>query len=223
MTKELLPYFEGKENVTCYTSDTGAKIYLTQAKPFREEAVRRGGCKLNTLENDTKHVLFLFDSQDREVGRFYMGKKLQGKSSKEITELLDIIVMFDSYNPNTKQWVPCVGCSRKVEETMDRLSKIGEDAFNKRIQEEIDKEKKEKQTLSNVQKYRNTDYIKANRIIEKRKKGNEENRNSWIFIFIVGFLLYVLIGGIARCAGAKGNFLLDGDIEWQYKHTDRHY
>lgn len=226
MTKELLPYFEGRENVTCYTSDTGTKIYLTQAKPFREEAVRRGGCKLNTLENDTKHILFLFDSQDREVGRFYMGKKLQGKSPKEITELLDIIAVFDSYNIKTKQWVQCVGYYKKAEETMDWLSKIGENAFNKRMQEYIEakqEREREEQEMSNIREYGTTDPKRIEKLIEKRKQENKENRSFWIFIVIVGFLLYILMGGIARCAGAKGDFLLDNDIEWQYKHTDRHY
>ena len=109
MTREKLPFFEGRENVTHTISENGLETWLTTPIPFKEEANRTGACKLNTLETETKHVLFLFNSSDEEVGRYYLGKLLQGKHPNELVTMLDKIVAFESYNYKTQQWVPCVG------------------------------------------------------------------------------------------------------------------
>jgi len=111
MTRETLNTFEGQNNVTKITSDNGSVSYLTQSTSFAEEAYATGACKLNTVETEKKHVLFLFNSADVEVGRYYLGKKLQGLSPAEIAQKKSNLCVFKSYNPDAKAWVPCVGLS----------------------------------------------------------------------------------------------------------------
>ena len=111
MEKELLDQFEGKMNVTKIIYDNGVVSYLTQSRSFDDEISAKGASRLNTIENEKKHVFFLFDNNDNEVGRYYLGKHLQGKSPSEIIELKDNLVFFESFNSETKQWVPCIGIS----------------------------------------------------------------------------------------------------------------
>ena len=111
MTRENLNCYQGENNVTKITSDNGSVSYLTQSISFGDEAYQTGACKLNTVENEKKHVLFLFNSADAEVGRYYLGKKLQGKSPKELVEMKHALCFFRSFNPETQSWVPCVGLS----------------------------------------------------------------------------------------------------------------
>lgn len=112
MTRETLNSFENKNNVTKITSDNGSVSYLTQSVSFGDETNAKGACKLNTVENEKKHVLFLFNAGDAEVGRYYLGKKLQGMSPAELVEKKHNLCFFESFNPETKQWVPCVGLSQ---------------------------------------------------------------------------------------------------------------
>lgn len=109
MTRENLSTFQGVANVTKVTSDNGAVSYLTQSSTFADETNRLAACKLNTVENDKKHVLFLFNNADAEVGRYYLGKKLQGKTPAQLVEMKHSLCFFKSFNPNTQEWVPCVG------------------------------------------------------------------------------------------------------------------
>lgn len=109
MTRETLSTYNGQNNVTKITSDNGAVSYLTSSATFADEANRLGACKLNTVENEKKHVLFLFNAKDAEVGRYYLGNKLQGKTPAELVEMRHSLCFFKSYNPNTNEWVPCVG------------------------------------------------------------------------------------------------------------------
>jgi hypothetical protein len=109
MTRENLSNYQGENNVTKITSDNGSVSYLTASTAFADEKNRIGAAKLNTVENEKKHVLFLFNSEDAEVGRYYLGKKLQGKSPAELAEMKHMLCFFKSYNPNTNEWVPCVG------------------------------------------------------------------------------------------------------------------
>ena len=118
MTRENLNSYQGENNVTKITSDNGSVSYLTQSISFGDEAYQTGACKLNTVENEKKHVLFLFNSADAEVGRYYLGKKLQGKSPAELVEMKHALCFFRSFNPETQSWVPCVGLS-----TQEDLSK----------------------------------------------------------------------------------------------------
>ena len=111
MTRENISSYQGENNVTKITSDNGSVSYLTQSVSFGDEAYATGACKLNTVENEKKHVLFLFNSADAEVGRYYLGKKLQGKTPQELVEQKHALCFFKSFNPETSSWVPCVGLS----------------------------------------------------------------------------------------------------------------
>lgn len=111
MTREILSSYQGENNVTKVTGDNGSISYLTQSISFAEEANAIGASKLNTVENENKHVLFMFNASDAEVGRFYLGKKLQGKTPQELVEMRHMLCFFKSWNPNTNNWVPCVGLS----------------------------------------------------------------------------------------------------------------
>ena len=109
MTRENISNFENRNNVSYIKSDNGSESWLTQSRTFADETNKLGATKLNTVETENKHVLFLFDDRDAEVGRYYLGKKLQGKTPAEIAEKKHCLVFFESWNPTTSQWVPCIG------------------------------------------------------------------------------------------------------------------
>jgi hypothetical protein len=119
MTREILSSYQGENNVTKVTGDNGSISYLTQSISFAEEANATGASKLNTVENEKKHVLFMFNSADAETGRYYLGKKLQGMTPDELVEKRHMLCFFKSWNPNVTNaegkviggWVPCVGLS----------------------------------------------------------------------------------------------------------------
>ena len=125
MKKEILDQFQGKENVTHIVSDNGAESYLTPSHSFNDEVNAIGACKLNTVETDTKHVLFLFNESNEEVGRYYLGKSLQGKTPEEIVEMIPNLCFFESYNPEIKSWVPCVGVNNN-----NQLKKVASKAVS---------------------------------------------------------------------------------------------
>ena len=122
MTRENLSSYQGLNNVTKVTSDNGAVSYLTQSSTFADETNRLAACKLNTVENEKKHVLFLFNAGDAEVGRYYLGKKLQGMSPAELVEKKHNLCFFESFNPETKSWVPCVGLSQAEDLTKSAVA-----------------------------------------------------------------------------------------------------
>ena len=106
---ETLSFYQGKTNVIHYVMDNGQESYLSQSRSFDDEANVKGACKLNTVENEKKHVLFLFNDKNEEVGRYYIGKKLQGLSPERIIEIKDSLSFFDSWNQESSNWIPCVG------------------------------------------------------------------------------------------------------------------
>jgi hypothetical protein len=106
---EILEKFQGKNNVRHIVSASGNMSWLTPEISFADETYAKGACKLNTVENETKHVLFLFNSDNEEVGRYYLGKKLQGMSPAQLVEIKESLVFFESWNPESESWVPCVG------------------------------------------------------------------------------------------------------------------
>ena len=81
-------------------------------------------------------------------------------------------------------------------------------AYDYRSQEEKDN-----------QNYR--DYGTTNpKLIEDIKKKRKENRNFWIFIIGLGLVIYMAMGGIAKCTG--GSFdPFNTEEDYQYHHTDR--
>ena len=106
--KEVLDSFEGKEKVLHIISKNG-EIWTTLERSFAEECGKNGACKLNTVERENKHVLFLFNAKDEEVGRYYMGKKLQGTTPDQIVKYKSRLFFLESWIPIKKEWVPCVG------------------------------------------------------------------------------------------------------------------
>ena len=122
MTRETLNSYENRNNVTKITSDNGSISYLTQSVSFGDETFAKGASKLNTVENEKKHVLFLFNDADAEVGRYYLGKKLQGMSPASLVEKKHSLCFFESFNPETKSWVPCVGLNQSEDLTKSAVA-----------------------------------------------------------------------------------------------------
>ena len=133
MKTEILNQFQGRYNVRHIVNDNGIESWQTQDVSFGDEAFAKGACKLNTVENENKHVLFLFNSDDEEVGRYYLGKNLQGKTPSELVEIKSDLVFFESWNHESKTWIPCVGLSLKSEnsQTSLRTIKINKPIINK--------------------------------------------------------------------------------------------
>ena len=118
MTRENLSAYKGRNNVTKITNEeTGSVSYLTQSVSFGDETFAKGACKLNTVESEKKHVLFLFNDAEAEVGRYYLGKNLQGKTPEELVEMKHVLCFFESFNAEANEgagaWVPCVGLSKQ--------------------------------------------------------------------------------------------------------------
>lgn len=109
MKREVIEYFQGKRNVDHIINNNGVELYLTKARSFEIEASNLGACMYAKFENETKHVLFLFNKDDEEVGRFYIGKKLQELTYDEIDNKIDNLVVFESWNPKLEKWIPCIG------------------------------------------------------------------------------------------------------------------
>lgn len=118
--RDTLNYYQGKTNVIHCVMADGREAWLSRERPFTEEFNNKGASKLNTVENDKKHVLFLFNDNNEEVGRYYLGKKLQGMSPERIFDIKESLSFFDSWNPETSKWVPCVGLSGKQSNRNDK-------------------------------------------------------------------------------------------------------
>lgn len=124
MKTEILNQFQGRYNVRHIVNDNGVESWLTQEISFGDETFAKGSCKLNTVENETKHVLFLFNRDDEEVGRYYIGKSLQGKPPSDLVEMKNDLVFFESWNPESNSWVPCVKLSSKSDDSQSSLRTI---------------------------------------------------------------------------------------------------
>ena len=112
MKQEILTQFQGRNNVRHIVNDNGVESWITQEISFGDETFVKGACKLNTVENKSKHVLFLFNSDDEEVGRYYICKNLQGKTPAELVGMKHELCFFEIWNSETKTWVPCVGINK---------------------------------------------------------------------------------------------------------------
>jgi hypothetical protein len=82
-------------------------------------------------------------------------------------------------------------------------------AYDYRNQEEKDNE--------NYREYGTTNP----KLIEEIKKKRKDNKNFWIFIIVIGLVIYMIMGGIAKCSGSHFDPFGDNGTEWQYRHTDR--
>ena len=233
MKTEILDQFQGRYNVRHITSDNGAESFLTQEVSFADETTAKGACKLNTIESETKHILFLFNSNDEEVGRYYLGKKLQGKTPEKIVDLNDNLVFFESWNIEIKTWVPCVGINKTQQYAQPLITDTHNQAvpfppdqeegpqdasFEKRPKfeytEEMFKQEIADQEERDLLEYGTSDKNKIAQI----KKDKKDNRNFWIFIIIVGIIMYMFMGLIAKCTESKFDPFEDNK-PWEPRHT----
>ena len=117
MTREQLSSFNGQSKVTKITQDDGTVSYLTQSVSLTDEAYTLGATSINTVENPKKHVAFLFNSAGAEVGRYYLGSKLHGKTPSQLAEIKHNLCIFKSWNPQGNEgrgcWVPCMGFTQQ--------------------------------------------------------------------------------------------------------------
>ena len=86
---------------------------------------------------------------------------------------------------------------------------------------EEQRKKQEEEDTQNIIEYGTRDPKKIAEIKAKRKAEKKSNTSFWIFIVTIGIAIYMLMGGIAKCAGSKFDPFEDNDTEWQYRHTDR--
>lgn len=115
---ETLVNYQGKTNVLHCVMASGREAWLSQERSFADETASKGACKINTVENEKKHVLFLFNENNEEVGRYYLGKKLQGLTPERILKIKESLSFFDSWNPESAKWVPCVGLKSSSQSTV---------------------------------------------------------------------------------------------------------
>lgn len=222
MTREILDQFQGKENVTKIISDNGTTSYLTQSRSFAEEADALGACKINTIENDKKHILFLFNCKDDEVGRYYLGKSLQGKTPSELVAIKDDLYFLESWSPEKKTWVPCVGLSvNKSKPTFQSKSSPTGNSTSSNIKqkyiytEEDLKREIAEQEEKNLLEYGTTD----EKEIERIKKEKKEKTKFYIILLILVFIVPILLMGmIQKCTGSNYNPLED-NTPWEPRHT----
>lgn len=105
--RNSLSEFENRVNVSEIVNDsTGEVSYLTQSQSFDEVKNSLGATKLNTVES--KHALFLLNREGAVVKKCYMCKSLHGKTPAQIAEQKHSLIFFESYNADTKSWVPCI-------------------------------------------------------------------------------------------------------------------
>jgi hypothetical protein len=105
--RKSLPEFENRVNVSeIVNEDNGEVSYLTQSQSFDEVKIALNATKLNTVES--KHALFLLNKEGAVVKKCYMCKSLHGKTPAQIAEKKHSLIFFESYNAETKSWVPCI-------------------------------------------------------------------------------------------------------------------
>lgn len=225
---EILSSFQGEDNVRHIIDDKGIECWLTPEVSFNDVANAVGACKFNTIENERKHVLFLFNSDDKEVGRYYLGKKLQGKTPSELVEMKHCLVFFDTWNPKSNKWVPCVGAqtsphfdTHNTTITINQKQPIpAQDvdttatSSSYSYTEQMFKQDIADQDERDLLKYGTKD----EKIIAQIEKNKRDNRNFWIFIIICFIVIYMFMGLIQKCTKSNYNPLED-DRPWEPRHT----
>ena len=220
MTREILDQFQGKRNVTKYISNNGLVSYLTQSRSFADEASSLGASKLNTIDNENKHVLFLFNKNDEEVGRYYLGKRLQGKTPSEIAGIKKNLVFFDSWNPNTKEWVPCVGVIDN-----NPLREVAAKAVSFDLEEKV--QQNTNITPRNYSKPEHehdvTESLKREELISKKKCADEMSKQigEKFFDFNKSFQKHAMTLMIIRPEREFWFYSpIDDSLQWIYKKDD---
>ena len=222
-----MAFYMGRKNVYCIIDKHGGESYLTKSITLAEDLLNLGAVALNTVEKDNKHVLFAFDSNDKELKRYYIGKHIQGKSPQWIKDNQNKLYTFESYNPKSANWIPCVGLyptkiiyernlfSQRIEKTAvkDYVSRLNFSEVNKRNEEEAE------ETVNKIYEYGTSDPKKIQEIKQKKK----DDSHFWWIVIIAFIIGYMAIGGMMKCAGVKGDPVNSCSGSPEYRHTDRNY
>ena len=109
LMKETYLYFQGKDTVL-HIIRYGTESWITENhSSFVYEAEKKDASEINIVENERMHVLLFYNSENVEVGRYNLSKKLQGLTPNQILAQKSELVVFEKWNSFTKQWESCVG------------------------------------------------------------------------------------------------------------------
>lgn len=98
--------FEGRNNVSEITNTkTGEVSYLTPATGFA--SLCRESSATDIAVDEEHHVLALFRGEER-LHTLYMCKKIQDFSDKEVLNNIQDLKVFESWNSDSHDWVPCL-------------------------------------------------------------------------------------------------------------------
>lgn len=208
--------FRGKDNVRVVINKDGVKNYLTPSKSFLSIIEEFGEITFRTVEKGNTHVLFLVNPDGIVVGKYYMCKPIQGKTPQELVEIKHLLVCFGCYYENNEDWIPCVSLKKMAIESNPEQE--GQSMFHNNYKGLVvnvpplgingDNPERKKQEHRNLEN---------DKVIQKEKDDRIE-RNFWIFVFILFFIIIPMIMGcIEKCMGVKHGILFDDcPIEYQY-------
>ena len=78
----------------------------------------------NTILNIVFLVIYIISIATNLLGRYYLGKSLQGKTPSELVEVKKDLGFYESFNSESKSWVPCVRLSAKGDDSQTSLRTI---------------------------------------------------------------------------------------------------
>jgi hypothetical protein len=98
--------FEGRSNVSEITNvKTGEVSYLTPTTSFTSICRESGATDIAIDEE--RHVLAVFKGNER-VHTLYMCHKIQDFDDKKVLDNIQDLKVFESWNENSHDWVPCL-------------------------------------------------------------------------------------------------------------------
>lgn len=205
----LLNNFVGKENIRVVASKDGVKKYITPTIPLLSIISEFGEVKFRTVEKGNTHVLFFLNSDDTVVGKYYMCKSIQGKTPQELDEIKHLLVCFGYYFENGEDYIPCVSLK-----SLTRNTSSTEMAQSPSL-DSYERERR-RDAVGDLAENKRREVIETD--IRKEEKDQRSERNFWIFVFILFFVIIPMVMGcIERCMGVKRGILYDDcSIEYQY-------
>lgn len=108
ISEKILPEFMGEKDVVMRFMDDGKIYYITKNNSADDIIIRLGVCRFEVIEDDNKHVLFLYDSVSKMVGGYYMSKGMHGFTAQEIIAQRDVLSFYKTWSNENKKWMPCV-------------------------------------------------------------------------------------------------------------------
>lgn len=201
--------FRGKDNVRVVINKDGVKNYLTPSKSFLSIIEEFGEITFRTVEKGNTHVLFLVNPDGIVVGKYYMCKPIQGKTSQELVEIKHLLVCFGYYFENGEDYIPCVSLK-----SLTRNTSSTEMAQSPSL-DSYERERR-RDAVGDLAENKRREVIETD--IRKEEKDQRSERNFWIFVFILFFVIIPMVMGcIERCMGVKRGILYDDcSIEYQY-------